>query len=184
VYFYTYGKEKPPNPPMQTTFSNIILIGMAGAGKSTIGSVLAGLSGKGFIDTDDLIAQQTGMCLQDYLNQVGIEQFQQQEEQTLLTITAKNHVIATGGSAIYSATGMSHLKNSGPLVLLEVDRETLQQRVNNPDSRGLINPDAVSFHDLFSSRLPLYRHWADIRINAATGSPMDIAQSILLRLNR
>jgi len=169
---------------MQTTFSNIILIGMAGAGKSTIGSVLAGLSGKKFLDTDELIAQQTGMSLQDYLNQVGIKLFQQQEEQTLLTITVENHVIATGGSAVYSNRGMAHLKNSGPLVLLEVDLNTLKQRVNNPDSRGLINPEGGSFHDLFSSRLPLYEHWADIRINAATGSPKDIAQSILVRLSK
>lgn len=167
---------------MQTTFSNIILIGMAGAGKSTVGTVLAKISGKKFLDTDDLIAQHTAMSLQDYLDQVGIAQFQQQEEKTLLTINAKQHVIATGGSAIYSAGGMAHLKNSGPLVLLEVDQDTLKHRVGNPNSRGLVNPDGGSFHDLFSSRLPLYRHWADICVNAATGSPQDIAQSILLRL--
>ena len=157
---------------------------MAGAGKSTIGSVLAELSGKEFLDTDDLIAQQTGMSLQEYLNQVGIELFQQQEEKTLLTITVENHVIATGGSAIYSDRGMAHLKNSGPLVLLEVDLDTLKQRVDNLDSRGLINPGGGSFRDLFSYRLPLYKYWADIRVNAATGSPQDIAQSILLRLSK
>lgn len=183
MYFCTYGKENPTDSPMQTNFFNIILIGMAGAGKSTIGPVLARLSKKSFIDTDDLIAVQTGMALQDYLNRVGRVQFQQQEEQTLLTITLDNHVIATGGSAIYSNAGMKHLKATGPLVLLEVDLETLEQRVNNPDSRGLVNPEAGSFRDLFYARRRLYHRWADIRINAASGSPEDIARSILKSLS-
>jgi len=166
---------------MRNNFSNIILIGMAGAGKSTVGAVLARLAKKQFIDTDDLISEQTGMPLQDFLNSVGREAFQHREEQTLAGITLHDHVIATGGSAVYSTTGMKHLQKIGPIVLLEVDLETLEQRVHNKDSRGLINPGDGSFRDLFYSRKPLYHHWADIRINGS-GPPEDIARSILKKL--
>lgn len=164
---------------MKTTFFNIVLIGMAGAGKSTIGPILAELTKKKFIDTDALITRQTNLSLQDYLDTVGGERFQQQEQEILLNISVTNHVIATGGSAIYSNAAMQHLKKSGPLVLLEVDLETLEQRVNNMHSRGLINPEAGSFRELFFARQPLYNTWADIRVNASSGSPEQIAESIL-----
>jgi len=167
---------------MRNAFSNIILIGMAGAGKSTVGAVLAKLAKKQFIDTDTLISEQTGMALQDFLNSVGPEAFQQQEEQTLLAISLHNHVIATGGSAVYSTPGMGHLQKIGPIVLLEVDLETLEQRVHNKNSRGLINPGEGSFRNLFYSRQPLYRRWADIRINGF-GPPEDVARSILRQLD-
>ncbi|MCF6186351.1 MAG: shikimate kinase [Desulfobulbaceae bacterium] len=166
---------------MRNTFSNIILIGMAGAGKSTVGAVLASLAKKQFIDTDDLISEQTGMVLQDFLNSVGQKTFQHQEEQTLLSITLHDHVIATGGSAVYSSAGMRHLQKLGPIVLLEVDLETLEQRVDNKNSRGIVNPGKGSFRDLFYSRQPLYRRWADIRINGS-GPPDDIARSILKKI--
>ncbi|HEB69253.1 MAG TPA: shikimate kinase [Desulfobulbus sp.] len=166
---------------MQNNFSNIILIGMAGVGKSTVGALLAKLAEKQFIDTDTLISEQTGMALQDFLNRVGRESFQQQEEQTLLAFSLHNHVIATGGSAVYSSAGMRHLKKSGPVVLLEVDLETLEQRVQNRNSRGLVNPGKGSFRDLFYARKPLYQRWADIRIKGS-GSPEEIARSILKEL--
>ncbi len=165
---------------MQNKFTNITLIGMAGAGKTTIGSLLAELSGKEFIDTDELIIERTGMALQDYINQLGHKRFQQVEEQTLLSINLQNHVIATGGSAIYSERGMKHLQASGPLILLEVGVETLEQRVRNLNTRGLINPEAGgSFRDLFYARKPLYKRWADIRIECSARSPKEIAREIL-----
>ena len=153
---------------------------MAGAGKTTIGSILAELSEREFIDTDELIVHRTGMVLQDYLNQVGSVRFQQEEEQTLLSITLHNHVIATGGSAIYSERGIKHLKKSGPLVLLEVGVEILEQRIRNLNTRGMINQQANSrFRDLFNARKPLYERWADIRIKCSFRSPEEIARLIL-----
>jgi len=169
---------------MIANFSNIILIGMAGAGKSTSGRALAGLSGKQFLDTDDLITARTGMALQDFLDQVGGQRFLQLEEQTLLGLDPDNLIIATGGSAVYSDKGMAHLRTTGPLVLLEVDLATLKQRVKDETSRGLINPDAGSFTDLFYARRPLYQKWADYSVPAAFGSPEDIAGAILQCLNK
>jgi shikimate kinase len=184
VYFSIYGKKNSTKYPMIANFSNIILIGMAGAGKSTIGRVLAGLSGKCFLDTDDLITARMGMALQDFLDRAGSKRFQQLEEQTLLDINPDNHIIATGGSAIYSDKGMAHLQTTGPLVLLEVDLATLKQRVNNENSRGLVNPDSGSFSDLYYARRPLYRKWADYRIPASSDSPEDIARAVLERLHK
>jgi len=182
VYFSRYGKINSTGYSMTANFSNIILIGMAGAGKSTIGRILAELSGKKFLDTDDLITACTEMALQEYLNLVGSKRFQQLEEQTLLNLGSDNHIIATGGSAVYSDKGMAHLQTTGPLVLLEVDIATLMQRVKNKNTRGLVNPNGVSFRDLYYARKPLYRKWADYRIPASSGSPRDIAHAVLQRL--
>ncbi len=186
MYFCTYGKENQTAPAMQPYFSNIffniILIGMAGVGKSTAGHVLARICDKKFIDTDELIAKQVGMGLQKYLDQVGIDAFQQLEENTLLTIRPQGLVVATGGSAIYSETGMAHLQTTGVIVLLEARIATLETRVNNQDTRGLINPEGGSFRDLYLARRPLYRKWAGLRIAADTGSPEAIARKIFDRL--
>ena len=190
MYFYIYGKENQTAQAMQPSFSNIsssffsniILIGMAGVGKSTVGHVLARVCGKKFIDTDELITEQVGMGLQEYLDQVGIETFKRLEEKTLLTIGPQGLIVATGGSAIYSEAGMIHLRTTGPLVLLEARLATLEARVSNQDTRGLINPEGGSFQDLYLARRPLYRRWAQLRIAVDTGSPEDIAREILDRL--
>ena len=169
-------------PTFSNIFFNIILIGMAGVGKSTVGHVLAQMCGKKFIDTDELITKHVRMNLQKYLDHVGIDAFQRLEEKTLLTITPQGLIVATGGSAIYSEAGMAHLQTTGPLVLLEAPLATLEQRVHNQDTRGLVNPGSGSFRDLYFARTPLYRKWAGLRIPADTGSPGDIAREILNRL--
>ncbi|HHB77071.1 MAG TPA: shikimate kinase [Desulfobulbus sp.] len=160
---------------------NIILIGMAGVGKSTVGHALARICGKKFIDTDDLITEQVGMGLQEYLDQVGIDVFQRIEEKMLLTITPQGLVVATGGSAVYSEAGMAHLQTTGPIILLEARLTTLEQRVHNRNTRGLVNPGTGGFQDLYYARRPLYHKWAGLRIPADTGSPEDIARAILDR---
>ncbi len=165
------------------TFFNIILIGMAGVGKSTVGHVLARISGKKFIDTDELITKQVKMSLQKYLDQVGINAFQRLETKTLLTIAPQGLIVATGGSAVYSETGMTHLQTTGPLILLEAGLTTLEKRIHNLGSRGLINPDSGSFRDLYYARKPLYHKWADVRIPVETGSPENIAHEIISRLS-
>ncbi len=186
MYFCTYGKENQTAPAMQPYFSNIffniILIGMAGVGKSTAGHVLAQICDKKFIDTDELIEKQVGMGLQEYLDQVGIDAFQRLEEKTLLAIRPQGLVVATGGSAIYSEAGMAHLQTTGVIVLLEARLATLEARVNNQDTRGLINPEGGSFRDLYLARRPLYRKWAGLRIGTDTGSPEAIARKIFDRL--
>jgi len=141
--------------------SNIILIGMAGCGKSTVGRRLAQMLECPFVDTDDLIVQAQGRPLQKIIDNLGSLAFRRIEEEVLLAINLRNHVIATGGSTIYSAAGMEHLKNIGQIVLLHADLASLQARVDNAATRGLVKMPEQTFADLFQERIPLYRKYAD-----------------------
>ena len=150
---------------MQTSSrSNIILIGMPGSGKSTVGVILAKRSGRAFVDTDLLIQSSTGRPLQDIVDKDGYLELRRIEEKILLNITLWNHVVATGGSAVYSAAAMDHLKAGGVVVFLDVDTATLAARVGDFGTRGLAKRPDQTFEQLFQERLPLYRTYAEITI--------------------
>src|SRR5512143_802900 len=104
--------------------SNIILIGMPGSGKSAIGLVLAQLTSMDFVDTDSLIRESTGRSLQDIVDADGPTAFRRIEEEVLLKLDRRNHVIATGGSVVYSSAAMAHVKKDGVVVFLDVDLAT------------------------------------------------------------
>jgi len=168
--------------PANTHFSNITLIGMAGAGKSTVGPLLADRLDFGFIDTDDLLAASRNAGLQAVLEELGLERFQALEKKVLCTLWLHNHVIATGGSAVYSRSGMQHLAGLGPVAWLDVPLAELELRVNNLDSRGLVNPEGEDFSRLFRQRRPLYRKYADLRIDCRDRTPREIADALVQRL--
>ena len=149
---------------MQKKKNNIVLIGMAGAGKSTVGAALAKSMNLGFVDVDTLIEEDQQAPLQNVLTAHGTTGFRQLEEKAILAMQQHNHVIATGGSAIYSEAGMAHLKRSALLLLLEVSLPVLQQRVGNFSSRGLVKAEGQSFIQLYEERLPLYQKHADYTI--------------------
>ena len=163
---------------MQKKKTNIVLIGMAGAGKSTVGRALAKQLNCSFVDTDNLIEETQGLPLQKVLDTLGPTAFRQVEEQVLLAIKQKNHIIATGGSAIYSDAGMAHLKQSALLIFLDVPLETLQQRVGNFSSRGVVKAKNQSFTQLFEERLSLYNTHADHIIHCQDKSVDTICQCI------
>ncbi len=158
---------------------NIVLIGMAGAGKSTVGPLLAELLQHQFIDTDDLIADSRAASLQQVLDTLGRKRFQALEEQILSALNLDRHIIATGGSAVYSRAGMKHLQEIGLLIWLDVDLPELEDRVDNLDSRGLVNPDGIGFAELYHQRLGLYRQYADVRIDCTGKGPREIAREIV-----
>ncbi len=164
--------------PQNTNFSNIILIGMAGAGKSTIGLLLADRLNLSYLDSDDLIADARKTSLQEVLDSLGQQRFQALEEETLLAIDVLHYVIATGGSAVYSQAGMKHLQDIGLVVWLDTPLAELEARVNNLDSRGLINPDGASFAELYHQRLELYRKHAGVRVNCSQKKPQQIADTL------
>jgi shikimate kinase len=141
--------------------SNIILIGMAGCGKSAVGRRLAELLHLSFVDTDDLIVRAQGRPLQEIINSRGPHAFRRIEEEVLLGINPRRHVIATGGSTIYSPAGMAHLRRIGYIVLLRVDLAVLQARVDNVPTRGLVRQPQQTFADLYRERLPLYLKYAE-----------------------
>lgn len=158
--------------------SNIVLIGMAGAGKSTVGVELADLLGLRFADVDTLIEAEQGAPLQQLLGDLGVQDFRQLEENTLLSLDYSQYVLATGGSAVYSEAGMKHLKDSSVLVLLDVSLDILKQRVGDFSSRGLVKSATQSFDELFLERQALYSRHADCVIACSNRSVTEICKSI------
>lgn len=149
------------------TPTNIILIGMPGAGKSTVGILLAKQTARAFVDTDVLIQTAQGRTLQHIVDTDGYLALRQIEEQVLLGLSLQNHVIATGGSAAYSDKAMRHLKKSGPVVFLDADLDTLQARVGDYSQRGIAKRADQSFSQLFDERFALYTQYADLTIPCA-----------------
>ncbi len=155
---------------------NLILIGMPGAGKSTVGVILAKRTARGFLDTDLLIQTSRKKSLQQIIDEEGHERLREIEEEILLSIDVQNHVIATGGSAVYSEPAMQHLKKGGSLVFLDVPFKELVKRVGDYRDRGIAKPKEQSFADLFEERSRLYKKQADFTIQCDGLTPEMICQ--------
>jgi shikimate kinase len=168
---------------MQNKKSNIVLVGMAGSGKSTVGADLARILGLGFVDVDMLIEADQQAPLQDLLNDLGVQGFRNLEEKVILSIQYKNHVIATGGSAIYSDLGIAHLKRTAVLIFLDVALSILQQRIGDFSLRGLVKTKEQSFAQLYDERLPLYQKYADLVISCDDRSVASVCQLIKHKLS-
>jgi len=139
---------------------NIILIGMPGAGKSTVGVILAKRLGFNFIDTDLLIQSRTGMRLQQIIDTQGLPRFREIEEQTLIDLDAQHSVIATGGSVIYCPKGMAALATRGMFVYLRVTLVDLELRLADMGQRGLVMHKGQTLAHLYQQRVPLYEKYA------------------------
>jgi len=138
---------------------------MPGAGKSTLGLLLAKQLGMDFVDTDIIIQVIHNKTLQQIISDSDYLTLRQYEQQVLLELETADKVIATGGSAVYSASGMAHLKANGTVIFLDLDLQQLTQRVTDFDSRGIAHRSDQNFEDLFAERRPLYQQYADIRID-------------------
>ena len=162
--------------------TTISLIGMPAAGKSTIGVVLAKLSGLRFVDTDLNIQVEAGATLQQILDSKGYRYLRSFEEEVLLGIELEGAIIATGGSVVYSEAVMQKLTTAGPVVYLEADMATLQHRVAAAPMRGIACAVGQDFVDIFAERTPLYKRYADISVDATVGTPETVAMAILAAL--
>lgn len=167
---------------MKQNATNIVLIGMPGSGKSTVGVILAKLTGRGFLDTDLLIQTAGGKTLQEIVDDSGYLELRRIEEEVLLGISCRSHVIATGGSAVYSARAMAHLAKEGVVVYLDADIATLEARVRDFGLRGLAKRAGQTFAELFAERTPLYRACADITIACAGLSHEEVCVRIMDQL--
>ena len=144
--------------------NNIILIGMPGAGKSTIGVILAKSLLYDFCDTDLSIQKETGESLCDTISKIGIEEFISLEEKVICNQSFSNSVVATGGSAVYGDMAMKKLKENGIIVYLKVSPEELQKRIKNIHTRGIAMKKGTTISELYGERAPLYEKYADITV--------------------
>ena len=155
--------------------SNIVLIGMPGVGKSTVGVVLAKVLGYQFIDADLVIQQQEGRLLHEIIEKEGTEGFIQVENRVNASLSASHAIIATGGSVVYGKEAMEHLREIGTVVYLEVSFPVLEKRLADIKGRGVVLKEGQNLYDLYLERTPLYESYADIRISE-TG--LDIEQTV------
>jgi shikimate kinase len=156
---------------------------MPGAGKSTIGVLSAKRLGTAFLDTDILIQTGEGCYLQDLISRYGISGFREIEETYLIGVPADCSVVATGGSAVYSAKAMAHLKSLGPVVYLQIELEPLKARLGNLSERGVLRMPGQTIDMLYAERRPLYEKYADIVISTAGMTP-DQVVALVLRVSR
>ena len=159
--------------------STLSLIGMPGAGKSTVGVALAKSAQLGFIDSDLEIQLREGASLQNIVEHKGYLVLRTIEEEVLLTMPLSHSVVATGGSAIYSGKAMQRLSTAGPLVYLRAELATLQARVAKHPLRGIASDPAESFATIFTERTPFYARYADITIDVASCSVERLVEQIL-----
>lgn len=164
------------------TPGTISLIGMPGAGKSTVGVILAKLCGLRFVDSDIDIQLREGATLQEILEVHGHRYLRAVEEEVLLALPLERAVIATGGSVVYSPRIMARLRAAGPVVYLRVELPTLERRVAAAPLRGIASAAGLSFADIHAERCPLYERYADLTVDATAASADAIAAQILHRL--
>jgi len=161
--------------------SNIILIGMPGAGKSTVGVILAKLASLDFVDTDLLIQTAQKRTLQDIVDRDGYQALRRIEEETLLGLGIHNSVIATGGSAVYSDRAMAHLLAGGIAVFLDVPMPVLEERIHDYATRGLAKRPDQDLADLYRERVALYTRYAEITISDAGLTHEQVCARIMAR---
>ncbi len=158
--------------------TNVTLIGMPGAGKTTVGQALAGLLGWHFLDTDHLMESEQNRPLRDIMESEGLEGFRRLENDLVAGLRCTHTVIATGGSVVYGEQAMSRLRELGPVFYLEAPLAVLAERVTDIPGRGMVIRPDQSFAHLFEERCPLYRRFANRVVEIAGKTPRQIAGEI------
>ena len=145
--------------------NNIVLIGMPGVGKSTIGVILAKILGYKFVDSDLAIQQEEKRLLREIIAREGVDGFIAVENRINSRLKAENSVIATGGSVVYGTEAMKNLSDIGIIIYLKLDYNKLKYRLGNIKNRGVVIRKNQRLWDLYSERVPLYEKYADIIID-------------------
>lgn len=163
---------------------NIVLIGMPGVGKSTVGVILAKMIGYQFIDADLLIQKQEGKLLHEIIAEKGTDGFIEIEERVNASIEVSHTIIATGGSVVYGKKAMEHLSRIGTVVYLKVPYDTLEKRLEDIKGRGVVLKEGQTLRTLYDERTPLYEKYADIEISEDDLNVEQTVEKLLERLNK
>lgn len=155
--------------------TNIVLIGMPGVGKSTIGVILAKVLGYSFLDADLLIQEQEGKLLREIIEEKGTDGFIEVENRVNASIRADRTIIATGGSVVYGKEAMEHLKEISRVVYLKVSYAILEKRLADIKGRGVVLKEGQTLETLFEERSKLYEQYADIEVSE---EGLDVEQTV------
>lgn len=147
------------------TKDNVVLIGMPGAGKSTVGVVLAKKMGYGFVDSDLVIQEKFGKLLHELIEEHGVEGFWKVENEVNASINRHKCVIATGGSAVYGEEAMEHLREIGTVIYLKLPYHEVAERLGDLNARGVTMFPGQTLKDLYEERTPLYEKYAHIVVD-------------------
>ena len=171
-------------PAIKSTFrpknfpENIVLIGMFGSGKSTVGKILARKLRFYFVDVDELIERKYRKPLQRVLDELGMKGFMKMEDQTLQLLRHWHSVVSPGGSAVYYPRGMAQLGRLGPRVYLKVSLESLKKRLPDWSQRGVVCRGGTTLPALYRERAPLFKKYADVTVETEGKSAEKIADEI------
>lgn len=163
---------------------NVVLIGMPGVGKSTVGVILAKVLGYEFVDSDLLIQKAEKRLLREIIAQEGQAGFLKIENRVNASIDMEKTVIATGGSVVYCTEAMEHLKKIGTVVYLKLDYEISKKRLGNLRCRGVVLRKGQTLKDLYDERTPLYEKYADIVVDEKNLNIEETLQKILEKLEK
>ena len=161
---------------------NIVLIGMPGVGKSTVGVILAKVLGFQFVDADLVIQEKEGKLLREIIAEEGPDGFIAVENRINSEIEAHHSVIATGGSVVYGKEAMEHLRQIGTVIYLKLDYQTVKRRLGNLKARGVVLEEGQTLHDLYCERIPYYEKYADITVELDKLSIGDSLEKVLENL--
>lgn len=162
---------------------NIVLIGMPGAGKSTVGVLLAKALTYNFLDTDISIQRRENKKLQDIIEECGLDAFVEVENKVLARLEVDGCVIATGGSAVYGAEAMEHLRSIGTVVYIRLSLEEILRRVSNIKTRGIAMKKGKTLKDVYEERIPLYEKYADLIVDGEETSIEEAVEKIICALS-
>ena len=163
---------------------NIILIGMPGCGKTTLGTELSEVLGYGYIDSDSVIVAREGKRLNEIIAEVGREALLDIEAKINSELCASRCVIATGGSVVYRDSAMQKLKTMGKVVYLKLPYEVIERRLGDLVKRGVALKEGYTLKDLYEERTPLYEKYADVVVELKGRSVAESVQEILRELRK
>ena len=163
---------------------NLVLIGMPGVGKSTVGVILAKVLGYEFLDSDLLIQKEEKALLREIIEREGLDGFLDIENRVNGSIEVSNAVIATGGSVVYCQEAMKHLKEIGTIIYLKLDYSILQRRIGNLKGRGVVLREGQTLKGLFDERTPLYEKYADVVVDEKKLNVEQTLQKIVEKLEK